>query len=210
MRRFRSRRQGRTNFRRARSIVRAVSGITLAKRVLLPGLTIPDVTAADWDNALTIDLLECVEAQDEEVESDGTAIADAPLYSRLTAFKLRLTIIGPVGAGSANVFRWLLYKKPDGEAIAGTDLSAAGATFHSSNDTPTAREVRKMTMAKGVVYTNSSTGITGVRIFISRAAMKRISPLRENDRISLLIAKDALGTTATLHGFGTLYIKANA
>lgn len=147
---------------------------------------------------------------DEEVESDGTAIADIPLYSRLTSIKLRLHVVVPVGSGAANIFRWLLYKKPDGEAIAGIDLSAAGATFHSSNDTPTAREVRKMTLAKGMLVANSSTGVTPLRMFVSRQAMKRTSPMRENDRISLLIAKDALGTTATLHGFGALYVKANA
>lgn len=194
-------------FARVRRVVRAASGITLTKRVLLAGLTIPDVTAADWDNALTVDLIECIEAQDEEVESDGTSIADCPLYSRVTGMRLDLTILG--ATSTTNVYRWLLYKKPDGEAIAGTDLSAAGATFHSSNDTPTAREVRKMTIAKGMVVTNPNSAVTRLRPFVSRKAWKRISPMREGDKLTFLIAKDTAGTTSILHGMGSLYVRAN-
>jgi len=122
--------------------------------------------------------------------------------------KLDMKILG--ASGQTNVYRWLLYKKPDGEAIAGTDLSAAGATFHSSNDTPTAREVRKMTLAKGIIVGNPSSAVSGLRPFVSRAAWARASPMRENDKITFLIAKDAAGTTSILHGMGNIYIQANA
>lgn len=145
---------------------------------------------------------------DEEVESDGTAIADIPLYSRLQSLKAKFNVLGATGV--TNVYRWLLYKKPDGEAIAGTDLSAAGATFHSSNDTPTAREVRKMTLAKGIIITNPNSAIAGLSPYVKRAAWARASPMRENDRLTFLIAKDAPGTTSILHGMGNLYVKANA
>lgn len=206
MRRFRSRR--RVNFRGIRRLVRGVTGVTLTKRILFAGLTIPDVTAADWDTALSVDLIECVEAQDEEVETDGTAIADVPLYSRLLSMKLRMMVLG--ASGQTNVYRWLLYKKPDGEAIAGTDLTAAGASFHTSNDTPTAREVRKYTLAKGIIVSNPSSAIANLSPYVSRAAWARASPMREGDKLCFLIAKDAAGTTSILHGMGNIYVKANA
>lgn len=193
------------NYKRARRIVKAVTGITLVKRVVLDTLTIPAETAANFDNALTVDLLECVEAMDEEVESNGTAIADIPLYSRLTGFKFNFGIV----AGSANqVFRWALYKKPDGEAIMGTDLSDTAGLWHSSNDTPTAREVRKMLIAKGMLISNAASSIAYPRIFAKPAAMKRISPFREGDKLTFLIAQNT-ATNSVLHGFGTMWVRAN-
>lgn len=201
-RRFRSRRRFRGGFARR---VRAVTGITLTKRVLLAGLSIPDVTSVDWDNPLIVDLLQCIEAQDEEQVSDGTIIADAPLYSRALSMRLNLTILG--STSTTNVYRWLVYKKPDGESLV-TSLAGTGQ-FHNSGDTPTLREVRKLTVAKGMVVTNPSTAVTKMNIFVRKAAWRRISPLRENDTISLLIAKDAAGTTSLLHGMGNIYVRAN-
>lgn len=205
-RRFQFRRRMRPNFAKARRVVRAVSGITLTKRILLAGLTIPDITSVDWDNPLIVDLLQCIEAQDEEQVTDGTVIADAPLYSRATGIRLILTILG--STSTTNVYRWLLYKKPDGESLV-TSLAGTGQ-FHNSGDTPTLREVRKLTIAKGMVVTNPSTAVTRLPIFVKRKAWQRIAPLRENDTISLVIAKDAAGTTSLLHGMGQIYVKANA
>lgn len=188
--------------RRARPIVRAVQSISLSKRVLLDKLTIPDITSADYDNPLVVPLLTCIEAQDEELESNGSDIATAPLYSRLVAIKLRL---GVHAFSAQTVFRWMLWKSPD------NDLTPNMTTnFHSSNDTITDREIRKMVLAKGIVISNSSSVVNSVPIFVKRAAMLRAGPLRENDRINFQIAKDAAGTTANLTGFGTLWVKANA
>lgn len=208
MRRFRSFRRRRTNFRQARRIVRAVSGITLAKRIVLGGVTVPDITAADWDNPVGIDLAVCQETMDEQLESDGTNVAQVPLYSRLTAIKLNLQVVGP--SSNSVVHRWILHKLPDGEELIADNLRLAGANFHSSNDEPAHREMRKYTLAKGILITNSSTGVTPLRIFVKRAAMKRVGPFRENDVLRLDIAKDQTGISSALHGFGTLYFKANA
>lgn len=185
----------------ARPIVRAVNSMTLSKRVNLDKLTIPDVSAADYDNPLVVPLLTCIEAQDEEIESDGTNIATAPLYSRLTSMTLKMA----VHAFSAQtVFRWMLWKSPD------NDLTPNMTTnFHSSNDSITDREIRKMILAKGIVISNASSVVNSVPIFVRRSAMNRVGPLRENDRINFQIAKDAAGTTANLTGFGTLWVKAN-
>lgn len=203
MRRFRFRQRRRTNFRRARTIVRAVSGITLAKRIVLDNLTVPDVTTTDFDNPLDVDLLQCIEAQDEEQISDGTVVADAPLYSRITSFKFT----GFMWAGAATTVRWLLIKDQDGDE----QLTAlANASFHGSNDTPVFREARKNTIAKGTFRLPADRLQSNFRVFVSRKALARISPLRENDKLRLMVAKDAAGTTASLNGFGTIYIKANA
>lgn len=195
------------NFARARRVVRAVSGITLAKRVLISGVTIPDVTSVDWDNPLDINLLECVEAMNEETVSlgDGSAVADAPLYSRITGMKLDFKILGSTSV--TNVYRWLMYKKPDGESLIS---SLVQTSFHSSTDSPTQREMHKMTIAKGMVISNPSTAIANLRVFVSKAALKRIAPLRENDALAFLIAKDTAGTTSLLHGMGNIYVRANA
>lgn len=141
---------------------------------------------------------------DEEAESNGTAIADAPLYSRITGVKINANIIG--SQATANQFRWQLYKKPDGETLL-ADLSTA---WHVSDDTAAQRELRKMTIAKGLAVINQSSGNAFIRFFVKRNALKRISPLREGDKLVFVIAKDAPGTTAQLTLWGNIYLKANA
>lgn len=189
---------------RARPIVRAATGITLTKRIILTGLTIPDITSADFDNPLEVVLLECTEAQDEEVESNGSTIADTPLYSRL--LKMRLQVIVQGSTSVSNIYRWMLIKEPDGDVLTSTLVDA---NFHSSNDTQANRELRKYTLAKGMFVTNPSSAVTQRNIYVSRKAWKRASPMREGDTLSLFIAKDAGGTTSLLSGFGSIWVKAN-
>lgn len=203
-RRFRFRRS-RGSFARR---VRRVTGITLVKRMVINRATIPDITAADFDNPLFIDLLVCRETMDEELESTGgttagTDIADVPLYSRLTSAKLNFLVEGSTSVST--YIRWFLYKMPDGESL----RTGLGSGFHNSDDSPTEREVRKMTMAKGHFILNPSTAVQNLRVFVSRQALKRVSPMRENDRIRILFAKAAEGTTCTVSGFGTMYVRAN-
>lgn len=191
--------------RRARRIVRSVSGITLVKRFVFDGVSIPDGTAANFDNEVEIPLIETLATVDEEVESDGAgAIADVPIYSRMTGFKANLYVA--MTSSTPSDIRWMLYKEPDGESLV-TDLSTQ---FHSSDDSPTMREIRKYTLAKGQFRVNASAQMSRFPIFISRAAMRRCSPMRLNDRITLVIAKANDTTTGTLHGFGSIYFKANA
>jgi len=186
----------------ARPIIRAATGITLSKRILLSEFTIPDATSADYDTAVDIDLVECTEAMDEEVESNGTTIADVPLYSRLTAMRTQFL----VRAGTATIVRWALYKKPDGEQLV---TSLADSNFHSSNDVQNNREFRKNTVAKGLLFVSPDRLASNFRIFVKRKAWARISPMRENDKLCLVMAKDMDGTTATLDGFGTIWCRAN-
>lgn len=194
--------------RRARPIVRAASGIVITKRFIFNGETIPDVSSVDFDNPLKINLAVCTETEDEELTADGTNVPTVPLYSRFLGMKGRITVIGP--SASAVVHRWKIYKKPDGEDLLSDAGMMVDAGFHASTDSPTFREVRKFDMAKGMLFTNASTGITPVNYFIKRSAMKRVGPMRENDRITFAIAKDATGAASLLHGFGTLYFRANA
>jgi hypothetical protein len=201
--RFRGKFRRKWRFRAVRRAVRAVSGITLAKRIVLTEETIPDVTSVAFDNPLSIDLLECVESIDEEAISNGTTIADVPLYSRMTSFKTNLF----VDCDAATLIRWVLYKKPDGEALI-SDL--ADNSFHGSQDTPGQREFRKYLMAKGYLRISADRLQVPLKVYVSKAAMRRAAPFREGDKISLIIAKSAAGTTAQLSGFGTIYCKANA
>lgn len=193
------------NFGRARRIVRAVSGITLAKRIVLEAVSIPAITSAAYDNPNQIDLVECVEAMDEEVESDDSAIADVPLYSRLLSLKLFAFMQTAAAPGAIRV-RWLLYKKPDGETLAG---SLIDGVWHTSEDTPTQRELRKYTVAKGILPLSNDNLNTPLRIFVKKQAWARVSPMRENDKLCLILAQNS-NATITLSGFGTIYAKANA
>lgn len=185
----------------ARPIVRAAMGTVLAKRVLVASATIPDVTATDFDNPLTIPLLECTETMNEETVSDGTNVADAPLYSRIQSIRLE----GLVHASTASVMRWMLYKSPDADISAATAMS----DFHSSRDAPDAKVLRANTLAKGVLFMGASNQGTKFRTFVSRSALRRAGSLRENDVLRFIIAKDAAGTTIPLDMLGTIWVKAN-
>lgn len=181
----------------------AHSGPIEAKRVILDGLTIPDISSVAYDNPLTIDLLECVETVDEEVESNGTTVADVPLYSKLVGMKLNLLLRGSVN--DPLTIRWMLWKAPDGEALI---TNMVDANFHSSNDTPTNRELRKNTLAKGMLLTNNSSGVSRLNVFVKRQTLKRLGSLRENDIIRMTLCANAAATTqATVSGFGTLYCR---
>lgn len=191
-------------FRRAARFVRRVSGIRLFKRIVLTNLSIPDVTATDYDNEVEIPLLEAVEAQDEEAESDGAGtVADTPLYSRLESINLNFMVT--MQGTSPIAVRWLLYKEPDGESL----LTDMAAQFHNSEDGPTARELRKNTIAKGMIMTNASAGKSGLHIRVRGRTLRRLGALHENDRITLVIAKEAAGTSGAIHGYGTIVTRAN-
>lgn len=165
--------------------------------------TIPDVTSADFDNELEVDLLECVETMDEEVESDGTNVADAPLYSRVVSMRLQILI---TGVSASTHFRWALYKKPDGEAL----LSNLVSQFHSSDDSPTQREINKHIMAKGIAHANANSLAVRFPIFIKKSNLMRNGGMKEGDKLTFVIAKDAAGTTGELTIMGNIYVKANA
>lgn len=188
-------------------IARAAQGIVLAKRILVHDFLIPDVTSADFDNPTQFHLVGCAEAQDEVIESTGgttvgTNVATVPLYSRL--LKMRMNLI--LRAANATMVRWMLVKNPD------ADITAANfmAQYHSSDDDQGPREIRKSILSKGFVSVPSDKLQAGLRVRVSRKAWERASPMRENDVLSLVLAKEAAGTTATLSGFGTIWVKANA
>lgn len=167
------------------------------------GLTIPDVTAASFDNPLTIPLVVCQEAQDEEAEADGTNPAQSPLYSRLLKMRLKFAI---VPQATTFTYRWMVVKRPDGEQLVS---SLAATTFNTSDDTPTAREQKKNTLAKGWGICRE-TDPTYIVPRISRMALRRCGSMRENDRFDFVIAKDAPGSTALIHGQMNAWVKANA
>lgn len=203
--RFRRRRGG--GMRRFARRVRRVSGVTLVKRVLVHRSSIADITSVDFDNPTNLTLLSCAEAQTESDVSDGSAVADVPLYSRITSLKLRAWVEGSTSASIMH--RWVIYKSPDGDLTAST-LANGGGFFHDSVETATAREMRKNILAKGILITNPSTALTISNIFVSRAALRRIRSLREDDSIKFAIAKAAEGTTTTVTLMGQFYVKANA
>lgn len=176
-----------------------------AKRIILDALPIPDITSVAYDNPLAINLIVCQETVDEEVESNGTTIAEIPLYSRVVGMKLNLNVRSSVD--DPLTLRWLLYKMPDGEVLIST---LADANFHSSDDSPTQRELRGLTLAKGILMTNASSGVNRLQVFIKRETLKRLGRMRENDRLRLTIAANAAATTqAAVSGMGTIYTRLN-
>lgn len=189
--------------RRARPIIKATTGITLVKRVNVDKGTIPDITSADYDNPLVISLLEATETMGEADVSDGSIIADAPLYSRITGIRLNTTVIA--GQATQMQLRWIMWKDVDGDLPGSTVMPL----WHVSTESSVAREVRRMTIAKGLLIANQSSGVVPLHIRISRAALKRISPLRELDVLKFAIAKDAPGTAAVLNMWGSIYLRAN-
>lgn len=172
-----------------------------AKRIILDAATVPARSSVAYDNPLTIGLLTTGETTDEEVESNGTTIAEARNYSKIVGIKGSFEIHS-LTAGDR--VRWMLVKDVDNE---GAITSLADATFHSSNDDPTTRELRARTLAKGII---TGTDRTGKRIpfFIRRKTLRRLGSLRENDRIELVLAVSG-SNTASLTGFGTIYVRAN-
>lgn len=193
--------------RRVGRIARNATGIILAKRIRISGLTIPDVSAADWDNPLQVSLAIASEAQDETLVADGTNIPTVPLYSKLLSLKLQLIVLG--ATSTTNVYRAMIHKLPDGEELV-ADATRMINAFHTSADDTEQREFRKMQMWKSMLVTNPNTAVVNTRAFIRRSAMRRVSPMREGDVIRLDIAKDTAGTTSILHGFGTMWFRANA
>lgn len=175
------------------------------KRILLDDIDIPDITSVPYDNPIAIVLLQGNEAVDEEVESNGTTVATARPYSKIVGFKLRLVIRGTVN--DPLTIRWMLYKRPDGESLI---TSLIDANFHSSDDTAVARELRKNTMAKGMMLTNVSTGTNSMNVFVRRKTLQRLGAIRENDTWVLILAANAAATTqASIYGFGSLYVRMN-
>lgn len=199
---------GRSRFRKARTFVRKVvrqMGPIEAKRIILEAITIPDITTVPYDNPIAIDLIVCQETVDEEIETNGTNVAQVPLYSKIVGMKLNLFIRGAVD--EPLTLRWMLYKMPDGETLI---TSLIDANFHSSDDNATQRELRGLTLAKGILLTNVSSGTNRLSVFVRRKTLQRLGALRENDRWRFILAANGSATIqATISGMGTIYTRMN-
>jgi hypothetical protein len=198
------RRSNRGTFRRARTFVRKVvrsMGPIEAKRILLDSLTIPSDAGSDYNTTLEVPLIVCQESVDEEIESNGTNIAQVPPYSKVVSMKGQYTVHG---LSSGTIIRWHLRKFPDGESLFNTLIDAA---FHTSDDTPTAREARAMTLAKGIIVGSDRTA-GRLNVFVRRNTLQRLGNLRENDRLVLILAQNTTNP-CQLTGFGTVYVRLN-
>lgn len=191
----------------ARPIVRAATGTVLVKRVLVNKFSIPDVSAADFDNPVRFDLIGGSEAQDEQIESTGgttigTDVATSPLYSRVIGLKLNMIVVGQGG----EFVRWSLNKNNDNDE----SVADMNTFWHSSDDTDAAREIRQNQMAKGLLVVNADRLETRAKVFVRRQTLKRLGSLKEDDRLSMAFSKDATNTTCTVTVWGNIYVKANA
>lgn len=100
----------------------------------------------------------------------------------------------------------MLVKRADNDLTNATAMT----DFHSSNDTSASREIRGLILAKGIVSIAPDKLQTSLKVRVSRAAWRRASPMRENDRIALVFAANTEGTnTVTVDGFGTIWVRAN-
>lgn len=172
-----------------------------AKRIIATAVTIPAKTSAAFDNPLRFVLLTTTESVNEETISDGSTIAEARPYSKLVALKGNFVING---LASGEITRWMLMKEPDGEDLTST---LTDEFFHGSTDTPTNRELRANILAKGF-FTGSDKTSARLGLFTRRKTLRRLGSLRENDRISLVIATNS-ASTQSLTGFGTAYVRMN-
>lgn len=174
-----------------------------AKRILLDNVAIPARTSVAYDNPVTIGLVTSQESVDEELESDGTNIAQVRPYSKIVGMKLNLQLFNNAATGGDRI-RWMLVKDVDNE---GALTSLVDANFHSSDDTPTARELRARTLAKGFVTASDRTA-QRLSVFVRRKTLQRLGALRENDRLELVLAVSGSGAAA-ISGFGTVYARMN-
>lgn len=204
---FRRRRGGRRSFRRARTFIRrtvAHMGPIEAKRILLDNVAIPARSSVAFDNPVTIGLLETnTGTTNEEEESNGSDIADVPQYSKIVGMKLNLQLFNNSATGGDRI-RWMLVKDVDNE---GALTSLVDANFHSSDDTPTARELRARTLAKGFVTASDRTA-QRLSVFVRRKTLQRLGSMRAGDRLELVLAVSGTGAAA-ISGFGTLYVRMN-
>lgn len=139
---------------------------------------------------------------DEEVEAiDGTP-AQVPLYSKIVSLRLNCHVIG----SAAGFYRWSLAKSPDG------DLTAANynTNWQTSNDDPTAREVRSTMLAKGLIFVAPDKLATRVPIFVKRQSLRRLGSMSEGDLLKFTISKDAAGSAGSLTMWGNIWVRANA
>lgn len=188
--------------RRARGLVRRIvsrMGRIEAKRFLFTDLSIPSDAGTDYNVPLNIPLVVAGDTVDEELESDGTNIAQVTNYSKIVGIKGQIVVDG---MGTGTRIRWQLQKWPDGEELG---ASLIDANFHSSNDTPTHREMRELTLAKGIIYASDRTA-QRLPLFIKRKTLARLGTLRENDRIVLKLAQNTTDA-CEISGFGTLYAR---
>lgn len=200
-RRFRGRRRG--SFRRARRFIRrtvATMGRIEPKRILLSQVGLTSRGAAVFDATKKIDLLVASETVNEETVSDGTNVAETKMYSRVVGMKFNFTLT-PLASGE--VIRWMLYKNVDSD-ITLNDL--VDNNFHSSQDTTDLRQLRSVTLAKGVVYGTDRTSAK-IKAFVRRSTLHRLGSLRENDKLTLVLATTSNATGCKIDGFGTIYVR---
>lgn len=197
----------RGGFRRARRFIRrtvAQMGPLEAKRILFHRLAIGDSdTAQQFDGTDTASRYSFIVAQesvDEEVESNGTTIAEVRPYSKVVGIKTNFIVHG---LSTSDTLRWMVVKDVDGERGV-SNLSV----FHNSDDTQAARELRANTLAKGYMVGSDRTSAR-LPIFIKRSTLKRLGGLRENDKISLYLQAGGTSTSSLLTGFGTVYVRHN-
>lgn len=172
-----------------------------AKRVILDAVSIPAKTTTAYDNPKRIDLLVCQENVNEETVSNGTTVAEAKMYSKLIGMKLNLVVHG---IANNDTVRWMLIKDADGDQ---TITSLADSPFHDSDDNPTARERRSLILSKGMLIGTDRSGAR-LPVFIKRKTLHRLGGLRENDKLTLVLAMKA-SVAASISGFGTLYVRMN-
>lgn len=201
--RYRAKTRRGLNFKRIRRIVRAVTLPVVAKRVIFDTETISPYTTNAYDTANRYPLLLSQENTNEEQEADGTSPAEVTIGSRIVSLKLNFAI---TATQTGEIFRWMLLKYADGEELT---TSLVDAWFHSSDDTPSLRELKKLTLAKGILYPGASNLTAFLRIFVKRKALARNAILKENDKIVLVVASNKNTSLAKLHGFGTIWVALN-
>lgn len=172
--------------------VRKAIGVTTTHRVYVKDMAI---TASTTKN---IELLKADDDPDYDLVSNGTNIAECHSNSRITKMQLMMQYYNSTGAGLT--VEQMLFKAPDGQSAA--DFTPANLWV--SDFEITDNMVKKFTvMYKADLISATFETVKG-KIFIKRAALKRIRTMRDNDALIYSLIPPA-GTTQVLNLMGRIW-----
>lgn len=163
----------------------------------------PHVSRVLKEETLTADTLldEAILTVDDDPDYDiatgASTVAEAEALSRLRKIKLTISYFSGTANSSGAKVKWILYKSPDG-TLGSIDPDA----LHGADVTLTTQALRKNTLAAGWFYSSSNNETKLFRVRISRAAMRRVMVLKDNDQLRFAMQTSAGGAKYLM--FGTI------
>lgn len=180
-----------------RSLVMAATGVKHTHRLRLIDLTLTQGAVTEFP------LLTADDDPDYDEDMNGsTTSPECESNARILGIDMTLDIV-PGSTGGETV-EWMIFKSPDqllngiGDPIAGlwtNDLTANNALF------------RKYTMAYGRFLSTSTRESSRSRVRISRAAMRRVGVMHDNDHLRMCCSHSAAASNGTLSLHGRIWTR---